>query len=359
MTISQPLRKIAGLVFCATLGSGLAACSSGDDGAPGGGGGSGSAGANGSAGTTVLPGGTGNSTAGSNGAGATSTGSNEIVGTFQVQVQLDQDDPTTGMTKVVGQVGDGPTPANVIWTVIKTEGGCSLSTPSSPFCPAGCGTEVCVADDKCQPYATGHSVGDVTLKGIKLAAGGSDLALKEIAKAYQPPAGTVLAFPPFAVGDDVTLHATGGDYEAFDLASKGVDPIALSSTDYELDEGKAFELAWNAPPDPKSARIFVKVDISHHGGAKGKIECEVDDTGSLSISAAMITDLIGLGVAGYPSVVVAREAIGTTKIAPGVVRLQVSARTEQFLTVKGYTSCTVNEECPEGTTCRTSDSTCQ
>lgn len=348
-------------MFCATLGSAISACSSGDDTTPGAGGSPSSAGSNGTAGGgTVVPGGTGNNpTAGSNGGGAASTGSNEIVGTFQVQVQLDEGSTTAGMTKVVGQVGDGPIPANVVWTVIKKEGGCSLSTPSAPFCEAGCGAAVCVADDKCQAYPTGHTVGEVTLKGIKLTAGGSDLTLKEIAKAYQPPAGTNLAFPPFAVGDALTLHATGGDYAAFDLEAGGVDPLSLTSTDYELDEGKALELKWDAPEDPKSAQIFVKVDISHHGGAKGKIECNVDDTGSLTISPAMITELIGLGVAGYPSVVVARQSIGTAKIAPGVVRLEVSARTEQFLTVKGYTSCTVPEDCPDGTTCRTTDSTCQ
>lgn len=359
MTISQPLRKFAGLVFCATLGTGLAACSSTDEPASGTGGTPGAAGSNGTAGTTVIPGGSGSSTAGSNGGGAASTGSDEIVGTFQVQVQLDEGSTTTGMTKVVGQVGDGPIPANVVWTVIKKEGGCSLSTPSAPFCEAGCGADVCVADDKCQAYPTGHTVGEVTLKGVKLADGGSDLTLREIAKAYQPPAGTALAFPPFAVGDALTLHATGGDYAAFDLAAAGVDPLSLTSTDYELDEGKAFELKWDGPSDPKSAKIFVKVDISHHGGAKGKVECTVDDTGSLSISAAMITDLIGLGVAGYPSVIVSRQSIGTAKIAPGVVRLEVSARTEQYLTVKGYTSCTVDEDCPDGTTCRTTDATCQ
>jgi len=358
MTISQPLRKFAGLVFSATLASGLAACSSTDEPSPGTGG---TPAAAGSAGTspTSGTGGSSNPSAGTNGGGAPNTGSNEIVGTFQVQVTADQADPTTGMTKVVGQVGDGPIPSNVIWTVTKTEGGCSLSVPSAPFCEVSCGADVCVADDKCQAYPTGHSVGSVTLKGVKLADGGTDLALKEIAKAYQPPAGTMLAYPPFGEGDSLSLHATGGDYAAFDLETGGVDPLTLTSTDYELDEGKALELKWDAPADPKSSQIFVKVDISHHGGAKGKIECTVDDTGSLTISAAMITELIGLGVAGYPSVVVARQSIGTAKIAPGVVRLEVSSRTEEYLTVKGYISCTVDEDCPDGKTCRTNDSTCQ
>jgi hypothetical protein len=355
MTISQPLRNFAGLVFCVALSSGVSACSSSDDPSDGTGGSSNTAGSGTSAGT----GGTASATAGTSGGGTASTGSDEIVGTFQVQIQVDEKDPTTGMTKVVGQVGDGTVPATLVWTVVKEEGGCRLATPKAPFCEGGCGSDVCVGDGKCQGYPTNHSVGAVTLKGIKLAAGGTDLALKEIAKAYQPPAGTALAYPPFALGDDISLNAAGGDYAAFELNAKGVDPLTLTSTDFELDEGKALTLTWDAPPDPKSAQVFVKVDISHHGGPKGKIECDVDDTGSLTISEAMMTQLIGLGVAGYPSVVVMRQSIDTVKIAPGRVSLEVSARTEKYLTVKGYTSCSVDEDCPTGQKCRTTDSTCQ
>jgi hypothetical protein len=351
MTIPQPFRKFAGLVLCATLSSAISACSSKDDAAPGAGGTAATAGSGTSAGSGT--------TAGANGGGAGSTGSDEVVGTFQVQVQVDETDATTGMTKIVGQVGDGPIPANVVWTVVKEDGGCRLETPTAPFCAAGCGSDVCVADDKCQAYPSGHSVGEVTLKGVKLAAGGTDLTLKEIAKAYQPPAGTALAYPPFGFGDDVSLHAAGGDYGAFDLASKGVDPLSFTSTDFEIEEGKALALTWAAPADPKSANIHVKVDISHHGGIKGMIECDSDDTGGVTISAAMMTELIGLGVAGFPSVVVMRQSIDSVKIAPGRVNLEVSARVEHYLTVKGVDSCTVDEDCPTGKTCRTMDSTCQ
>jgi len=167
------------------------------------------------------------------------------------------------------------------------------------------------------------------------------------------------AYPPFAAGDDIKLHATGGDYAAFDLAAKGVHPIAFTNTDFALDEGKPFNITWDAAADPKAAQIYVKIDISHHGGIRGMIECHADDTGSLSISGETMTELIGLGVAGYPSVVLVRQSIDTAQIAPGRVRLEVSSRAERYLTVAGVDSCTVNEDCPDGKTCRTTDSTCQ
>jgi hypothetical protein len=350
MTIPQLFRKIAGPVFCVALTAGLSACSGSEVEPTPGASGSGSSAGSGTSGSNATSG-SGNGTAGSN-------GSQEVVGTFQVQVLADETGPTTGMTKIVGQVNDGPVPPNVIWTVTKEEGGCRLETPSVPFCEEGCGADVCVADNECRPYPTGHSVGAVTLKGVKLTGGGSEIALKEIAKAYQPPAGTTIAYPPFSPTDDVSVHAAGGDYAAFELSTKGVAPLAFTSTDFEIDSGKPLELTWEGAADPKSSQMYVKLDISHHGGAKGLIECDVDDTGSLTISAALITRLMDLGVAGFPSVVAMRQSIDTAPIAPGLVKLEVSARTEHFVTVKGVSSCTADTDCPDGTKCQM-DLTCK
>jgi hypothetical protein len=289
--------------------------------------------------------------------GAAGSGSNEVVGTFQVQVLVDEKDASASMTKVVGQVGDGPVPANVVWTVAKQDGDCRLETPTVPFCEAGCGADVCVADGTCQPYPTPHSVGDVTLSGANVVGGGSVVTLKEIVKAYQLPAGTTLVYPPFAEGDDITLHASGGDYAPFDLAAKGVDPLLVTSTDFELDKDKPLALAWAAATDTKASKIYLKLDISHHGGIKGMIECDTDDSGGLTISADMITELIGLGVAGFPSLVMLRESLDSTNIAPGVVRLEVSSRAERAVSVNGIDSCNVDDDCPTGETCQP-NSTC-
>ncbi len=365
MTISQPFRKFASPALPIILTAALAACSgsdvmpgAGDSPSTAGSGNDAGSGGNGKAGSSSGTGTAGkSSTAGSNSsAGSADTG--EVVGTFQVQVLADDPDPATGMTKIVGQVGDGPIPSNVIWSEAKKDGSCRLETPTVPFCAAGCGADVCVTDDVCQAYPTAHSVGAVTLKGVKLASGGADLTLKEIAHSYQPVAGTALSYPPFATTDDVTLHADGGDFAAFDLSAKGVDPLAFTSTDFELEDGKPLVLTWDAAADPKSSQLHVKLDISHHGGVKGIIECDSDDTGTLTISAALITELLGLGVAGFPSVVAMRQSIDTAKIAPGVVKLEVSARAEHYVTVKGVDSCNVTDDCPEGKTCAT-DSTCQ
>jgi hypothetical protein len=347
MTIPRPLSKFAGLSGCVTLALALSACSEDKQDSSATGGSAGTSGSAATAGSAATQ------------AGTTGAASEDIIGTFQVQMQVDETDSSTGLTKVVGQVGDGPIPANVVWTTTKEEGGCRLETPTAPFCEQGCGADVCVADGKCQAYPTTHSVGDVTLTGVKAMGGGSSLMLKEIAKVYQPPAGTTFTYPSFALGDSITLHAAGGDYTPFALAAKGVDPLQITSTDFEIDKDKPLALTWTAPADPKSGQIYVKLDISHHGGIRGMIECDTEDTGSLTISAAMMTDLIGLGVAGFPSVVMVRSSLDTAQIAPGKVRLEVSSRAERYVTVKGVESCTTDDDCSGGKTCRTTDSTCQ
>jgi hypothetical protein len=354
MKTRQLLRNFAGLAHCLTLGALLAACSGSadeDTSNPSAGGSSGAAGSDGTSGSSA-----GNS--GSPGSGGSSmTGSKELVGSFQVQIVADENDATEGSTSVIGRVNDGPSPSTVIWTTSKQEGDCRVEVPSVPFCDPGCGSDVCVADGKCQAYPTPHVVGEVKLSGLHVGAG-TELLLKEVAKNYQAPAGTVFAYPPFAEGDTIAVHAAGGDYTAFDLEAKGVAPLTFTSTDFELEMGKALELTWTAAADPKSSPVHLKLDISHHGGSKGMIECDADDTGSLTIPAALMTELIGLGVAGFPSVIMTRVSTGTAQIAPGRVELAVSSKVEKLVTVAGVDSCTKDMDCPDGETCQ-ADLTCK
>lgn len=357
MTSQQPLRKIFGLAVCTASLLGLAGCSGSEDPA-GNAGASGSGGSGNTAGTSSGAS-AGNANAGTGNGSAIPGSSEAIVGTFQVQGLVDEKDDTTGLTKVVGTVGDGPIPANVVWTVAKKDGDCVVETPSAPFCEEACGADVCVAENRCQAYPTNHSVGTVVLTGANVVGGGATVTLKEIAKAYQPPAGTSFTYPPFAEGDEIKLQASGGDYAQFELSTPAVDPIHLTTTDFALETGKAFALTWDAAKAPKASQIYVKFDISHHGGIRGMIECTTDDDGELTVSADLMSELIGLGVAGFPSVVVMRQSIDTVQIAPGRVRLEVSSRVERYVSIAGLESCTTDEDCADGKTCRTTDSTCQ
>jgi len=356
MTIQQPSRKFAILPYAATLSLTLAACSGGEQ-ADGPQGSSGAAGAAGSSsGSSSISG------SGPN-AGGSSAGPDEVIGAFQVGIEA-----ATSEVEILGKVSDAPLPPNVIWELAHEDGDCRVMTPSVPFCDPGCGADICQPGNVCSPYPVGQSVGEVTLSGVQLTSGETELILKEVVKNYQPPPGTMFAFPPFAEGDEVKVHAAGGDYPGFDLATGAVAPLTFTSNDFALEEGKALELTWDAAGAGATSQVHLKLDISHHGGTKGMIECDTADDGELTISGALMTELIGLGVAGFPTVELTRVSTASASTAQGRVELKVSAFVGQAVTIAGFESCnaTTCEDpedlscvpCPDGLECQ-SDLTCQ
>jgi hypothetical protein len=284
-------------------------------------------------------------------------GGDEVVGRFVIQLKPPSDDGegnvVPGFTEVRGKVYDGPVPEEVVWTTISEADGCTLLKPKAPFCETSCGIDVCVADDKCLPNPSSKNVGDVSLEGLTQA-----VMLKNIANSYLAPAGVTLPYPAFEEGDEIKVTATGGEYDSFEVVGKGIAPLELSDAPLSLDPAMPLNLTWTPPGQAGISRIHVKVDVSHHGGIKGKIECDVEDTGSLSISATMIASLTALGVAGFPSVTVTRSSSATTAIAPGKVELYVVSETDRGVEIPGLTSCMETADCPDGQTCQP-DLTCK
>jgi hypothetical protein len=262
------------------------------------------------------------------------------------------------MTSVLGKVYDGPTPAAITWVSGAKSGACVLLTPKVPFCDPACGSDVCVGSGVCQVYPTAKSVGTVSITGLKTSAGAGAVELLEVAKAYQLPGGTTLSYPPFAEGDAIRVTTSGGDYAPLTLEARGIAVLEVTSSSLVVETGKPLALAWKAAAMPAATEIYVKLDISHHGGTKGMIECEAPDSGSLEIPASMITELVNLGVAGFPTIFIARQSIGSGTIAPGRVELVLTSDEELAVTVPGVRSCTSDADCESGKTCQ-ADLTCR
>ena len=285
-----------------------------------------------------------------------------LLGQFEVALiapRLESDGTTTpGHTTVFGKVYDGVQPQGTIWTTVSTANGCTLLTPSVPFCATPCGgSAVCVAADTCQPYPASKAVGTVQVKGVGSSAGAS-FDMTPISNGYQPTAATVLNYPAFAEGDAISFRASGSDFTpAFTLATTGVATLTLTNATLALAAGQPLALTWTAPTNGAS-KIFVKLDISHHGGSKGKIECDVADNGSLTISAAMVDALLALGTAGFPTIVVTRRATGHAAVATGHVDLFASSQVETAIAVPGVISCTDDTNCSPPKTCQP-DLTCK
>jgi hypothetical protein len=279
------------------------------------------------------------------------------IGVFEVELTAPAG-AEPGRTSVIGTIYDAGQPDTVVWEVAAEDGACRLLTPRVPFCATPCGSAAaCVEDDVCQAYATKQSVGAIHVTGISVTGGGAEFTMEPVVNSYQPPAGVTPAFPPFAAGTAVRFAAAGSAWNgAFTIDAVGVDALALTSADPALARDEAVALAW-AAGTVAAATIAVKLDISHHGGTRGKIECSGPDNGAMTIGGALITGLLDLGASGFPTIIVSRSLTGATVIGAGRVDLDVRSEVERPVVVPGVQSCDDDEDCDEPETCR-DDLTC-
>jgi hypothetical protein len=301
-------------------------------------------------------GGSGGSSGGGSGAtsggGGTPSASSERVGGFTVQVVLPEGD-TAASTRVQGGVSDGPAVEDVIWELSEEQGGCQLFEPRVPFCDPQCENSICVEDDQCAAEPVRQSVGTVTVQGLRSTSGSTEFSMEAIGTNPNYTTAETFEYPPFAEGDPVVLSTEGGDYAPFQIESQGIAPLeVLADGDIPMESGQPLVLSWTPPTQAGVSTMRIDVDISHHGGQKGKIVCEVEDTGSLEVAEPLVTGLIALGYSGYPDVSFERRAVGSVEIEHGYVELLVVCRDKRYLAIPGLTSCEVDEDCPAGQTCQ-------
>ncbi len=334
----------------------------------------------------------------------TDAGKDEVVGTFFVSTTspAEQFGIAPPSTNVYGTVQDGPTPLPpdmplptdtplplpadatpgcVVYSSIGTNdlcvniAGCSVGS-SNAGCDAaaktGNNTCVCVAKDTCKAGPNVKNVGDVTISGVTTATGDTSFPLTNINNAYVVDTTKIdLVYPGFDANHPITVSATGGDYGPFEISAPGMEPLTLTLTTdkYNLledtsstDPGRyqALTVGWTAPNSPSAASINVNLNISVHGGTVGYLRCDVEDSGSLTISAGQISQLAALGhIGGFPELAIKRHLSGSTVIAPGRVELQVTSSVERYVNIEGYVSCESTQDCSSGQFCNTANKLCQ
>jgi hypothetical protein len=316
--------------------------------------------------------GDGGAAGGAGGSGTASGGSsgaadpNAVIGSFDLRLVAPvpataETDAVPGTMALDGLVSTGPQPPQRTLKQTMQEGDCVLLIPSVPFCNPTCGSNAtCVAINTtsnagaCQPIPTARSAGTVTFTGLTTTAGMAPVVLEPDPKSHVYSAGpeAKLVYPAFQEGTDLGLSAAGADVPAFTAKSKGIHLLeVIASGPIKLEKEQPLALRWTKSGQPGTSRIEVKLDISHHGGFKGQISCDTADSGSLDIAAKLTTGLIGLGVAGYPTISLVRKAVGYAQLPTGRVGFSVTSSNEQPVVVAGFVSCSEKEPCPAGKTC--------
>jgi hypothetical protein len=295
------------------------ASGAGGSGASGGSGGSGGSGQSGNAGSDTLLGG--------------------------ITVKLIEANAATGAsayTSLLGKFQDGPQPPVIPLEVAEVDGDCELLVPSLPSCPAGCSGSACTEDDVCTPYPNAVNVGTIAVEGL----GAAPFMMKPLTTAFAYQAPMTLPNPPCEEGTEVLAEAP-----AFSLSSPCVAQLELEIDEaLAVREGEAVALSWAPPGVSGISHVHIVLDVAHHGGKKGEIVCNVADTGSFAIPEPLVTRLVNLGLAGFPTIVVSRVsgALGTE--IPDV-KLTVMSPLERSVNT-GVVSCTEDADCPDGTTCQ-------
>jgi hypothetical protein len=291
------------------------------------------------------------SSAGSGGSGGSSgsggsgnAGSDALVG--GITARLIEANAATGAsayTSLLGKFQDGPQPPPIPLELSRREGDCSLLVPSLPSCIPACpSSALCTADDVCTPFPNAVSVGTIQVEG--LGAAPFSMEARTSAFAYQPPA--TLPNPPCDEGADVRATTDSLTLESTCIAQL---ELTLDATP-EVRAGEGLRMSWAAAGIPDISRVHLVLDVAHHGGKKGEIVCDVPDTGSFEIPESLVTELVSLGLAGFPTIVVTRLA-GALGTVESDVAFTIASPIERHLNTGG-TSCTDDTECPMGTTGR-------
>jgi hypothetical protein len=260
-------------------------------------------------------------------------------------------------TSVGGKVWDGVTPRFVSEQVM-VEGSCRLLASPRALCTPPCvaGTEECSADAVCVPAPQARDVGLVTVEGLVAPL---EMRPGDQTRNYTNPAIPALPHPGFAPGANLHLHASGGDFEAFDLWGWGISLLGVTTDPIEVRSGMPTLVEWRVPADVGPAHVHATLEIDNHGSSGTWIECDVADTGSLAIPAALIDELFMRGRSGFPTLGLARRTATSVEITPGCVELLTQSQLALDVEVEGITSCAGPSDCPLGQTCRFPERFCE
>lgn len=255
------------------------------------------------------------------------------------------DSDSEGHTSLLARFFDGPTPPVLPLELRRELGACRLLVPTNPFCSTPCTPAACTADDVCTPYPAPVALGTLSVTGL-----GAMLNLEPTTSLsiYQSPS---LPYPACEAGRSVTASA-----HDLELVAPCIEPLELSGPDpIPVSSGASVSLAWTPPAKDVGSVVRIGLDLAHHGGKKGEIECEVPDTGQFEIPEPLVSELVSLGLAGYPTINVTRLSRATAAANTELV-LVISSSVERAID-SGVRSCLDDSGCSEPEVCR-ADKTC-
>ncbi len=250
-------------------------------------------------------------------------------------------------TAVQGQVFDAVSPSRQ-HEVIRREGDCAWMRAPTLVCNPSCGVgTTCTPQGTCTPTPVAVTAGTVTAEGLRAA-----VSMEPRAPAFFYSFTGDLPHPGFTPGAGMRVRGDG-----FELLGWGIEALETASSTIEMQRDTPLVLSWGAPSLTGPSKIEISVNINGHGLVGSHLECVVDDTGSYTIPATLINDLMDDGLSGFPSLTIRRTTTDNASVAGGCIELDVESSDTIDITIPGLTSCDGDEDCTPPETCQP-DLTC-
>jgi hypothetical protein len=257
----------------------------------------------------------------------------------------------SGFTAVSGKIASAVNPM-LVPQLLQDAGTCRLVARRNLFCDPMCAAgTVCGDGGKCLPEPLPRDAGAVSIAGL------SAPVMMTPSPQTRQYSYNKLPHPGFTPGAEIQLRASGAEVPAFFLRGQGITPLDFTTTGTVLEHGKDLVLQWTAGP-AGPARIALDLQIDQHGKTAATLSCEVADTGTTTIPAALIDQLVTLGAAGFPTIRVTRRTVDAAMLSGGCVELQVTSTVERTIKVSGHDPCRTDADCPAGKTCAIAVETC-
>lgn len=250
-------------------------------------------------------------------------------------------------TIFLGAVSDKVSPTAVP-ELVASESTCSLVAPQNPFCNPSCPSgQTCAGQNECVDSPRKVSAGTAKIVGAlaEVEAEASAITDDYSSTLFDP-------FPAFVPGAAISLTFDGADTEPFTLQGWGVTPMLTDTDVVSVATGSGAMLQWDAAgADVERSEVYINFSVNVHGAVTGWIECTAEDDGSFEIPEPLVTQLINMGLSGFPRATLGRRSVDRTTIASGCVDFEVSSEVTIDLEVDGLISCDRDDDCPDGQSC--------
>jgi len=209
-----------------------------------------------------------------------------------------------------------------VWERTLTGGDCALYVPFDPFAcspPCAAKVEYCAPPGQCEAFPAHHPAGDLVFQGLAepLTLSPNDIGLYVL----------TVGIPDdlFATGATVSVDAAGGETPAFSAAVTAPPPLQPAlDCELTLTQGQDLVVTWTAEA-PGTSRVRWEMAQGHHAANGPLISCESEDTGSLTVPAALI-DAYDLMIPTLQTLSLSRFDRDVVEVAPGqTVALEVAS----------------------------------